>query len=89
LILLRMLIPMLESLHESQANQYKMKSTEGDTGEIKPYKTWPEKIASTLVDAFKLPGDVYQGKEDPLSDKGIGRAFELAGAVVSRTSSYC
>jgi hypothetical protein len=71
-----------QSLHESQANQYKMRSTEGDTGEIKPYKTWPEKIANTLVDAFKLPGDVYQGKEDPLSDKGIGRAFELAGAVV-------
>jgi len=46
------------------------------------YQTWPEKMARTLIDAFKLPGDVYQGKEAPDSEQTIGRAAELAGAMV-------
>lgn len=46
------------------------------------YQTWPEKMVRTVLDAFKLPGDVATGKVDPMSDASIGRAFELAGAMV-------
>lgn len=55
---------------------------EGTEAPIKGYETWPEKLVNTLIDAFKLPGDVYQGKADPMSDKSIGRAAELAGALI-------
>lgn len=44
--------------------------------------TWPEKAFNSLVEAFKLPGDVAQGKIDPSSPEAAGRAFELAGALV-------
>lgn len=46
------------------------------------YQTWPEKTARHMLDAFSLPGDVFQGKEEPDSPKTIGRAFELAGALI-------
>lgn len=54
----------------------------GEAKTIPGYQTWPEKAVNTIIAAFKLPGDVYQGKEDPMSDKGIGRAAELAGALI-------
>lgn len=57
------------------------KALEGATDTVpEPYKTWPERMVHSLIDAFKLPGDVYQGNEPdgvPLS-----RATELAGALI-------
>lgn len=38
-------------------------------------------IAGSAVDAAALPGDVYAGRIDPLSNEGIGRATDLAGLV--------
>lgn len=35
-----------------------------------------------MKNAFKLPGDVYAGKIDPMSPLGIERAFDLAGLAV-------
>jgi hypothetical protein len=52
----------------------------GETGER--YQTWPEKALRSLVDAFKLPGDVYQGEIDPSSPEASNRATELAGALI-------
>ncbi len=46
------------------------------------YQTWPEKAVRSVIDAFKLPGDVYSGEEDPSSEHAIGRAAELAGALI-------
>lgn len=46
------------------------------------YKLFPEKILDTLIDAFKLPKDVIQGGEDPMTPRNIGRAFELASAGI-------
>ena len=43
-------------------------------------------IAKTVWNAAKLPGDVYQGKVDPMSDEAIGRATELA-MIASPTSA--
>lgn len=40
--------------------------------------TWPAKAVEGLVDAFKLPGDVYQGKVDINSPEGLKRASEAA-----------
>lgn len=36
----------------------------------------------SVKNAFKLPGDVYAGKIDPMSPQGIERAFDLAGLAV-------
>lgn len=41
--------------------------------------TWPVKLAESAFNAAKLPGDVYGGRVDPLSDEGIKRATDLAG----------
>lgn len=38
-------------------------------------------MAGAAVNAAALPGDVYAGRVDPLSDEGIGRATDLAGLV--------
>lgn len=35
-------------------------------------------ILGSLKRSFMLPGDVYTGKVDPMSEEGIGRAFEFA-----------
>lgn len=43
--------------------------------------TWPVKMAKSAYEAATLPGDVYAGRVDPMSDEGIGRAFDLAGLV--------
>lgn len=40
-------------------------------------------IAQGLLDAAKLPGDVYAGRVDPMSDEGRQRAFDLAGTLVT------
>lgn len=44
-------------------------------------QTWPARLAKSVYSAVTLPGDVYAGKVDPLSDQGIGRAADLAGLV--------
>ncbi|EAS50803.1 conserved hypothetical protein, possible membrane protein [Aurantimonas manganoxydans SI85-9A1] len=36
-------------------------------------------VALDIVDAIMLPGDVYQGNVDPLSDEGMSRTLNLAG----------
>jgi hypothetical protein len=36
-------------------------------------------ILGSIKRAISLPGDVYTGKVDPMSDEGIGRSMELAG----------
>src|SRR5262245_36031161 len=44
-------------------------------------QTWPARLAQSVWSAAKLPGDVYAGRVDPLSEEGIGRAADLAGTV--------
>ena len=38
-------------------------------------------LLGTIKRALSLPGDVYGGKVDPLSDEAIGRSTDLAGIV--------
>ena len=45
-------------------------------------QTWPARMAKSAWEAAKLPGDVYAGRVDPLSDEGIGRAADLGGLVM-------
>lgn len=40
-------------------------------------------MAQGLLDAAKLPGDVYAGRIDPMSDEGIRRAGDLAGFAMT------
>jgi hypothetical protein len=44
-------------------------------------ESWPAHIAKGLFGAATLPGDVYAGRVDPMSDEGIGRAADLAGML--------
>lgn len=44
-------------------------------------QTWPAEAVRAAYEAVTLPGDVYAGRVDPMSDEGIGRAAELAGLV--------
>ena len=46
-------------------------------------QTWPAQLAKSAYGAATLPGDVYAGRVDPMSDAGIGRANDLAGLVMS------
>lgn len=39
-------------------------------------------LAKSVVSGFTLPHDVAEGTEDPMSEHGIGRAAELAGALI-------
>ena len=58
-----------------------------DTGAVE----WAApQAALDLVDAIMLPGDVYQGKVDPMSDSGMKRTLDLAsmatgGAITAPT----
>lgn len=38
-------------------------------------------LAGAAYDAFTLPGDVYAGRVDPMSDEGMGRVFNMATMV--------
>lgn len=49
-------------------------------------QTWPARMAKGAWEAAKLPGDVYAGRADPLSDESIGRAADLAGTVMGGTA---
>jgi hypothetical protein len=46
---------------------------------------WPERLArsvgSSIISAAKLPGEVYQGKVDPMSPEGMRRGIEAATLV--------
>jgi hypothetical protein len=42
-------------------------------------------MAQGAWEAAKLPGDVYAGRADPLSDESIGRATNLAGLTMGGT----
>jgi hypothetical protein len=44
-------------------------------------ESWPAELAKSAYGAVTLPGDVYAGKVNPMSDEAVGRAFELAGLV--------
>jgi len=46
------------------------------------YQTWPERMVRSAGEALTLPGDVYAGKINPLSQEGIERATDLAGVMV-------
>ena len=52
-------------------------------------ETWPARMAKSAWSAAKLPGDVYAGRTDPLSDEGIGRAADLGGMVMGGTLCRC
>lgn len=40
--------------------------------------TWPARLAKSVYKAVTLPGDVYAGKVDPLSQEAIERSADLA-----------
>lgn len=51
--------------------------------EAEPHKfglmdTWPARMVKSAISAATLPGDVYAGKVDPLSEEGLARTRELA-----------
>lgn len=48
-------------------------------------KRWavPQSVED-VIDAIKLPGDAYSGAVDPLSQEGIGRAFNAATVLAGR-----
>jgi hypothetical protein len=50
--------------------------------------TWPAQMAKSAFQAATLPGDVYAGKVDPLSEQGIGRALDLAGLVTLSSGAF-
>lgn len=50
-------------------------------GPEEAYRAWPADLVRTLAGAVALPGDVYAGRADPMSEEGIERAADLAGAV--------
>lgn len=41
----------------------------------------PAQIAKSIWSGITLPGDVYAGRVDPMSDEGIGRSLDLAGLL--------
>jgi hypothetical protein len=45
-------------------------------------QTWPARMGQAAWDAVTLPRDVYQGRINPLSAEGIGRAANLAGLTM-------
>lgn len=48
-------------------------------------QTWPARMAQSAWSAAKLPGDVYAGRVDPMSQDAINRASDLAGLVMGST----
>jgi len=45
-------------------------------------QTWPARTAKDAIAALLLPGDVYAGRIDPMSDEGIKKATGLAGLMM-------
>src|SRR6185437_5462304 len=53
--------------------------------------TWPARLLKTVASAVTLPGDVYAGRVDPMSEEAIGRSADLASiatpmSVASRSA---
>lgn len=48
-------------------------------------QTWPARMAQSAVSAAALPGDVYAGRTNPMSQDAINRAADLGGAVMGST----
>jgi len=44
-------------------------------------QSWPAELAKSAYGAATLPGDVYAGKVNPMSDEAVGRAAEFAGLM--------
>jgi len=44
-------------------------------------QSWPAELAKSAYGAATLPGDVYAGKVNPMSDEAVGRSAELAGLM--------
>jgi hypothetical protein len=44
-------------------------------------QSWPAELAKSAYGAVTLPGDVYAGKVNPMSDEAVGRAAEFAGLM--------
>jgi hypothetical protein len=44
-------------------------------------QSWPAELAKSAYGAVTLPGDVYAGRVNPMSDEAVGRAAELAGLM--------
>jgi hypothetical protein len=44
-------------------------------------QSWPAELAKSAYGAVTLPGDVYAGKVNPMSDEAVGRSAELAGLM--------
>lgn len=49
-------------------------------------QTWPAKAGKAIWDGVTLPGDVWHGNVDPLSDDAIKRATDLAGVNMLGTN---
>lgn len=45
-------------------------------------QTWPARMAQSAVSAAALPGDVYAGRTNPMSQDAINRAADLGGTVM-------
>jgi hypothetical protein len=45
-------------------------------------QTWPARMGRGILDAMKLPGDVYAGRTQPGTDDYYNRATDLAGLVM-------
>ena len=44
-------------------------------------QSWPAELAKSAYGAVTLPGDVYAGRINPMSDEAVGRAAEFAGLL--------
>jgi hypothetical protein len=44
-------------------------------------ESWPAQLAKEAYRAVTLPGEVYAGRVDPMSDEAVQRSFDLAGLM--------
>jgi hypothetical protein len=44
-------------------------------------ESWPAQLAKETYRAVTLPGEVYAGRVDPMSDEAVKRSFDLAGLL--------
>jgi len=51
-------------------------------------QTWPAKLGKSVLGGMALPGDVYAGRVDPLSEEAIGRATDLAGVAMTGSMPF-
>src|SRR3990167_7460913 len=51
--------------------------------------TWPARLGKAALGAMFLPGDVYAGRVDPMSEEGLDRAADLAAAMTGVPGGLC